>query len=109
MCQSWWRCSKLRWGGVWLCRHKMVIEQAVFGIEAETMEKMEVLYYLVTVKRLAGTVGMTYLETYPETMAKDMTEMAEASKDMTEMAESNETINPMEMAEGMACWNRWAS
>ena len=87
----------------------MVIEQAVYGIEAETMEKMEVLYYLVTVKRLAGTVGMTYLETYPETMAKDMTEMAEASKDMTEMAESNETINPMEMAEGMACWNRWAS
>ena len=78
----------------------MVIEQAVFGIEAETMEKMEVLYYLVTVKRLAGTVGMTYLETYPETMAKDMTEMAEAS---------NETINPMEMAKGMACWNRWAS
>ena len=88
----------------------MVIEQAVYGIEAETMEKMEVLYYLVTVKRLAETVRMTYLETYPETMAKDMTEMAEASKDMTEMAEaSNETINPMEMAEGMACWNRWAS
>ena len=78
----------------------MVTEQAVFGIEAETMEKMEVPYYLVTVTRLAETVRMTYLETYLETMTKDMTEMAEAS---------NETINPMEMAEGMACWNRWAS
>ncbi|CAK9114808.1 unnamed protein product [Durusdinium trenchii] len=74
--------------------------QDVFGIEAETMEKMEVPYYLVTVKRLAEMVRMIYRETYPETMTKDMTEMVEAS---------NETINPMEMAKGMACWNRWAS